>query len=434
MTNNFNKNTLKRYFALKYLELLKNFPLIEDLPQREFAYFPWEKNYMIRHKGYQNSRLFYEEMKYFNPKHVYASAAIYEFPDKKMDEKGWIGCDFVVDIDADHMNLPCHNLHDYFFCKDPDGHGCTYYNKGSPPDHCPECNGNKFTKQQWICEDCLEASKSEVFKLINGFLTPDFGLVENDIKIVFSGHRGYHLHINNEKMRKFNSNDRRHFVDYLTGTGLNLPTVLKFSQPKKSFSAPKLSDLGWGSKIAKELLKIIELDTQEEFLLHFNRHNLDQQIIEKIFHKENRLSLHQQLKKEEKFWSIPGMGETSWKKLNLFLIKNIKCEIDIPVSIDVHRLIRLRGSIHGKTGFLVKPIAFDDLKNFNPFSDSVIFPTDESRLLPTKITAEICPKIRIRDEIYGPYNKNEKLMLPEAVSLFLACKGVALIENNKKLN
>ena len=147
--------------------------------------------------------------------------------------------------------------------------------------------------------------------------------------------------------------------------------------------------------------------------------------------EKNRLSLCNQIKKEDYNWSIPGMGETSWKKLMQFLIDNIKCEIDIPVSIDVHRLIRLRGSIHGKTGFLVKPIIFDDLKNFDPFLDSIIFPLDNKRLLTIKITSEICPKIRIRDEIYGPYNKNEKIMLPEAVSLFLACKGVALIEDIK---
>ena len=46
-------------------------------------------------------------------------------------------------------------------------------------------------------------------------------------------------------------------------------------------------------------------------------------------------------------------------------------ETDEPVTSDVKRLIRLPGSIHGKTGFIVRGLDFDGLADFNPLIDAV---------------------------------------------------------------
>jgi len=47
-------------------------------------------------------------------------------------------------------------------------------------------------------------------------------------------------------------------------------------------------------------------------------------------------------------------------------------ETDEPVTCDIKRLIRLPGSLHGKTGFRVKKIKIDDLVDFDPFEDTVV--------------------------------------------------------------
>ncbi|MHA1728845.1 MAG: DNA primase small subunit domain-containing protein [Promethearchaeota archaeon] len=385
---------------------------------------------MIRHKGYQNQSQFLTELKRLTPRHVYASAAVYKDPIvKKMSEKGWQGCDFVIDIDSDHMDLPCQDTHDYYFCMDPNNQNCNYYNKGKVPEKCPECGGKKFFKQPWLCDKCLSVTKEEIFKLIDDFLIPDFGIELNNIEIVFSGHRGYHLHVYSDKTRKLDSNDRRQIVDYLTGTGLKPPGELKWDKNTHSFTGTKLDDPGWRGRIAHKFYKILEISNKEAFQQEFSRYNLNSNITNLIFDAENRKYLLNQLKNRETNWSIKGrMAEKSWSQFISFLIELCNCEIDVPVSIDIHRLMRLQGSIHGKTGFLVKPIDYDALKEFDPLEDSVIFSTDENSLVPVRITAKICPSIRIKNNIYGPYDQGEKIKIPEAVGVFLACKGAAIIE------
>jgi len=209
---------IKKYFALEYLKLSKHFPDIQDFTKREFAYLLWDKNYMIRHRGYNNFEHFISNLKSEAPRHAYVSAAIYRDPNiKNMTGKGWLGCDFIVDIDSDHFNLPCQIIHDYHFCQDPIKKKCRYHNSGEPPQECPECGGNKFKKQLWLCDECLEASKKEIIKLIEEFLLPDFGLALDQIELVFSGHRGYHMHVHDEGLRNMSSEQRRQFVDFFTG-------------------------------------------------------------------------------------------------------------------------------------------------------------------------------------------------------------------------
>jgi DNA primase small subunit len=52
-------------------------------------------------------------------------------------------------------------------------------------------------------------------------------------------------------------------------------------------------------------------------------------------------------------------------------------ETDQPVTTDIHRLIRVPGSLHGKSGFCVTPIDLDSIKSFDPLKDAVVLPDDE---------------------------------------------------------
>ena len=53
------------------------------------------------------------------------------------------------------------------------------------------------------------------------------------------------------------------------------------------------------------------------------------------------------------------------------MINRTKCEIDEPVTTDVHRLIRFPGSLHGKTGLAVTRIELHDLEKFNPLDSAI---------------------------------------------------------------
>jgi DNA primase small subunit len=56
-------------------------------------------------------------------------------------------------------------------------------------------------------------------------------------------------------------------------------------------------------------------------------------------------------------------------------------ETDEPVTCDIKRLIRLPSSLHGKTGLKVVKITVDDLAEFDPLRDAVVFPDDPVRIM-----------------------------------------------------
>src|SRR4029077_225847 len=49
----------------------------------------------------------------------------------------------------------------------------------------------------------------------------------------------------------------------------------------------------------------------------------------------------------------------------------VQGETDAPVTTDIHRLIRLPGSLHGGTGFRVVPLDRDRLDRFDPFREAL---------------------------------------------------------------
>ena len=65
----------------------------------------------------------------------------------------------------------------------------------------------------------LELVKKETQKLLT-FLLSDFGFSESKMSVVFSGGRGYHIHVRDPRVFSFGSDERREIVDYLAGRGL----------------------------------------------------------------------------------------------------------------------------------------------------------------------------------------------------------------------
>ena len=189
---------LKRLFQAYYQERKKQIPLINQFEQREYGFIPWDKQIMIRHTAFSDNDDLRDFLIKQGPRHTYFSGSLYKHPDNPdMENKDYIGCDLIFDIDVDHFYTNCKDDHDIYYCKE-----CGYSGKGMI-DNCPKCGKSKIKTQTWICEDCLNIAKNEIIKLIYNFLIPDFGIEENEMQVAFSGHRGYHLKIDNEKRTRF---------------------------------------------------------------------------------------------------------------------------------------------------------------------------------------------------------------------------------------
>ena len=96
-------------------------------------------------------------------------------------------------------------------------------------------------------------------------------------------------------------------------------------------------------------------------------------------------------------------------------------KIDTVVTIDIHRLIRLTNTLHGKTGLKKSEVPISGIEHFDPFKSALAF--KEGTVI---ILVSDAPEFRLGDETYGPYNER-KIELPTAAALMLLCKGAAKV-------
>jgi len=401
----FVQNVFREYYT-KDFSLSEKFPLIE---KREFGFALFE-GWMLRHKSFKNK----EELEFFLqnsvPSDAYSSCAYYENPETEMERKGWLGADLIFDIDADHIPTPCNKVHDKWVCG-----VCGLTGKGFTPSKCPVCGGEKFEVSTWPCEVCLNSAKTETVKLLD-MLMRDFGFSEKNIHVFFSGHRGYHVHAESEAIRTLDSLARKEIVDYVSGLGLD---VFLHGLSKKSLretpssQSQHLNVFGWRRHLTLGMQSFI-LNAKEENLREIG---IKQKIAETILQNKDVI-LKNWLNKGT--WSaVRGIGFETWRKIAEHSAKLQSAKIDTVVTTDIHRLIRLVGTLHGKTGFKKVEFSASTIDGFDPFKSAVAFKTGT-----VTVFVSDAPEFRVCDEVFGPYKK-QRVELPTAAAMLLVCKGRA---------
>ncbi|TFG16779.1 MAG: hypothetical protein EU531_05335 [Promethearchaeota archaeon] len=413
---------LIRTFKDYYTKNAANLPKVSKFTKREFAFLPWDKSIMLRHMGFENITSFSHYLINSAPKHVYSSGSLYNHPEiPNMEKKGYEGCDLIIDIDVDHFYTPCKDDHDGWYCK-----SCFKNGKGMPL-ACPECGSLKLKRISWICEKCLDVAKKEVQKLLDNFLIPDFGIDQKSIMIAFSGHRGYHLKVEDENLRTLSSDARREIVDYLTGDNLNFELLGLRTRSGIVYGISQ-ENIGWAEKLYNEierLLKQSELDI-EHFLLNigFKKNRI------RSFLNQKDIFLERFKNSELNDWSMEGFDIDKWKIFLRGIAKRVGANIDEPVSVDIHRLIRYPGTLHGKTGFKVQELSIGELADFNPLDaetkskDPIVF-HQQGIDINLKIIEEFVPATKIKGFTYGPYDQGDKICVPKHIAVYLLCKEVA---------
>jgi DNA primase small subunit len=113
---------------------------------------------------------------------------------------------------------------------------------------------------------------------------------------------------------------------------------------------------------------------------------------------------------------ITGQPEGEFRKRLLFRA----ALADEPVTTDTKRLIRMPTSLHGGSGMRVQPLELRDLHDFDPLTDAVVFGTRD-----VKVDA----KFPLRMPMLGSTYELQKgiITVPEAVAVFLCCRGMAEI-------
>ncbi len=350
--------------------------LPEDMDRREFAYQPLGKNTYVRHLSFKDP---HEVSLFFSknpPLHAYYSSAKYAFPEiPDMEQKRWLGSELIFDIDADHLRA-CTVVEQLHICM-----SCGYNMRGFRIAKCPNCGSQEVVEAETLPSECISAAAREAEKLVR-VLRKDLGIKK--VRAFFSGNRGFHVHTEcDENILMMNSDERREIVDYIKGVGLDLKlAVLLSDRRKSSLIIPRPGDPGWRGRVGEELYRTLGLPENQ------------------VLTWGEAASKH----------GVKGLEE---------YVENARIEIDEKVTIDVHRLVRIPGSLNGKTGLPVVEVAEGELRSFEI----------SASLSPLKGRIEIMLLAPVKEAVILGFpvsgDSGEKLEVPHSVAMFLMLRGVA---------
>jgi DNA primase small subunit len=381
----------------------KDFCLNEALSlikEREFGFASFE-GWMLRHRSFETKNELISFLGDSAPRDAYFSCAYYENPEAEMERKGWLGSDMVFDIDADHIPTSCDKAHDQWICGK-----CGFTGRGVVPQNCPVCAGEKFDENNWPCEICLASAKHETMKLLD-ILMKDFGFSEKELRVFFSGNRGYHVHVEDRAVRDLDSAARKEIVDYVCGFGLDNP----FQRAgEKGADTLSVNDPGWRGRIAKGFHDFILVAEEDEYRnLGLKGH------IAEIMVK-NKAAILRNLSESKPWNTVKGVGPETWRKITEHFIMSQSASVDTVVTTDTHRLIRLGGTLHGKTGLKKTEFPVSELTDYDPFKSAIAFKDGTATVFVSD-----APRFRLGDQTFGPY-KNLKVELPTAAAVLLICR------------
>ncbi len=363
LTNSMNDND--RRMALKlFADYYDNAEFnIFQIEKREFGVGIYKK-IDNRHLSFESMENFRRYLLTNTPMFVSHSISYYEFPSATpIERKNWQGADLIFDLD----------MH-------ADGKYEVY----------PK----------------LEEVKQDAIRLAEDFLLTDFGISKKDILYVFSGNRGYHIHVRDKNFADLGGDERREIVDYIRGTGLDYIKFFDFDSGgiKGRATGPNPDESGYRGRFTRAAIALIESEPAK---------------ISRIFSKQET---------RDKF--IASLRKGNWSNTSIKdIIPRLRVvadtlsvhsvDTDAGVTQDLSKLIRVPNTIHGETGLIAKII--DNMDEFDPLNDALIKTNDTKAIL----FIEDVPELELAGSTFGPFKKDEKRDLPIAVAMFFVLKGSA---------
>ncbi|MFC6952811.1 DNA primase small subunit PriS [Halorubellus litoreus] len=363
--------------------------------EREWGYIPWTaqaQTTMVRHRSWLDvgnlGRFLTEE----RPQHVYFSAAQYRDPSaNSMSRKDWQGTDLVFDLDADHL-------------------------PGVDPEE------TTYREMLATCKDAL-------LDLLD-VLEDDFGF--EDTTVVFSGGRGYHVHVRDDGVHELGRGDRREIVEYVLAEGLDLDALLArelvdgigLENPTEKRTLSTTG--GWGKRVHDRLLALVDevraMDDHEDKLERLQAYDgIGEGSAEKLVDVFD--ANYDQIAQGNV--EVHGRFLTLARQVAAETFDAESAPIDEPVTTDINRLIRLPGSLHGGTGLMVERIPRDAVADFEPLEDAIspVFGDESDGALAIEVTEPVT--VELGDDTFTL--EAGAATVPEYVGVFAMARGHAEI-------
>lgn len=375
-------------------------PILPDrFARREFGFMFFDKNFVQRHLSFSTPDELRRYMQGNIPAHSYYSTSYYRRPNAPvMDDKEWLGAELIFDLDADHLD-----------------------------------GAKEMTYAQMVLQ-----IREEMKHLVDSFLMDDLGFSEDQIHITFSGGRGYHAHVRTPDIMELGTHERRELVDYITCSGLNIDWVFPVNRVPTSRVAtgsgmrtnvakdrliPPADSGGWRKRMRVGLMDVVNdfCDTEDAKLLKREYPSIKGSDNKSIYKARDELVRARGVLFEK---NNMAMLSTSTQNMLVKIMKEdvayrLSGEVDEPVTADIKRLIRLPGSVHGKSGLRVTPITRQELTDFDPLQMAV---PDAYSDDPVKVTMRRPADLDIKGERLSLKGETE---VPEFAAVFLIGRKMA---------
>ncbi len=352
-TKNFLRHTYRQYYFTRS-ELIE-FP--DQLESREFGYIPFGGS-MVRHLSFRSAGEALAELLRQTPSSVYCSNARYAAPTLLMEEKGWNGAELIFDIDSTDIPTPCKKGHDVWYCE-----ACHASGRLPKPQKCVKCGGST-AELRTTCKVCLDASKDHALRVVS-FLTDDFGTSPGQVRVYFSGNRGYHIHVYDQRYDLLDQQGRGEIADYIRGGSLPPPQSLASTVRRRTVGEG--AEAGWMKKVTAYVD-----DRRAEYT-------------------------------------------GTLQKLVSEAVGAQRALIDVSVTTDIHRVFRLAGTLHGNTGMCKKRV--DSFDSFDPAVDPVVLSGE-----PVRVDVAFYPQFSIRGETFGPF-RSTSTTIPSYAAVPILTRG-----------
>ncbi len=357
----------------------------------------WGDKPVDRHRAFSTDTSLVDFLKQRGPHSCFHSTAYYRRPnERKMIDKDWRGADLIFDLDGDHL---------------------------------PGVSDADFPAMIGLIQE-------QAWSLWNNFLEPEFDMKREHAQFTFSGHRGFHIHVRDPTLMGLDSNARREIVNYIRGEGLDVNAVLTGESSGwhdrieigMESVLHKLKVIAEGNGEAKPLL--------EEFYEILNntsakaaRTSISRPRIKSLAEAAQSEERVNRLKDDHNFAVFGKETNAFWNlvKGDNSVVLGTAGETDENVTVDVKRVIRYLGSLHGKCGLRVTEIPFerldpDSANAFDPLSEAIALTGGSNakvELTRDDITA------RIFDETVEG-GTGDVLATSDAMATFLCLKGWAV--------
>lgn len=385
---------LFRVFRRYYRSFTPEMP--HRFARKEFGFIPFGGT-MRRHMAFQSP----EDLKFFMatrvPRHSYYSTSYYRYPAKpEMDLKEWLGAELIFDLDADHL-----------------------------------AGADDMTYSEMMVE-----IRREMISLCDDYLYSDLGFTEDQVHICFSGGRGYHAHIRTDDIYTLGTRERREIVDYVSCQGLDLDRIFRVEKAStgtrqygnstyggtQTFRRiPSAEQGGWYAKTRKLMVEAMDdvrsMDLRDLRKKYPSIAKKEKETVAK--YAEHIGMLEQTMLERGTMQGLTNFEQEFIMSMLKDAAPRMASEVDKPVTPDIKRLIRLPGSVHGKTGLRVSHLTRDQLTDYDPLKYAVPDAyTDE----PVKVTMKKDMELDMLGQHFVLRGETE---VPEYCAVFLVGRRYA---------